>query len=100
MIDVFLNVPIERHSAGRFLGKIQQFLFCPQLLNGPFALRYIPHYSELINASVAIEHWGGVRLHLATLTLRSEPHFLGEAVSAALYLFSGAVFPISVLPEW
>jgi ABC-2 type transport system permease protein len=41
----------------------------------------------------------GIILGSWTLTLRSEPHFLGEAVSAALYLFSGAVFPIAVLPK-
>jgi len=41
----------------------------------------------------------GIILGAWTLTLRSEPHFLGEAVSAALYLFSGAVFPITLLPK-
>src|SRR5438876_12349846 len=34
----------------------------------------------------------GVVLGSCSLTLRSEPHFLGESVAAALYLFSGAIF--------
>jgi len=40
----------------------------------------------------------GIILGSWTLTIRSEPHFLGEAVAAAMYLFSGAIFPISLLP--
>jgi ABC-2 type transport system permease protein len=40
----------------------------------------------------------GIILGSWTLTIRSEPHFLGEAVAAAMYLFSGAIFPITLLP--
>ncbi|MBL8046883.1 MAG: ABC transporter permease, partial [Anaerolineales bacterium] len=35
-----------------------------------------------------------------TMTIRTEPWFIGDAVAAALYLFSGAIFPITVLPTW
>jgi ABC-2 type transport system permease protein len=35
-----------------------------------------------------------------TLTIRSEPWFIGEATAAALYLFSGAIFPITLLPPF
>jgi ABC-2 type transport system permease protein len=42
----------------------------------------------------------GIALGAWTLTIRSEPWFVGEAVAAALYLFSGAIFPISILPAW
>lgn len=42
----------------------------------------------------------GIILGSCTLTLRSEPHALGESVAAALYLFSGAIFPITLLPRW
>jgi ABC-2 type transport system permease protein len=42
----------------------------------------------------------GVILGSWTLTIRSEPWFLGEAVAAALYLFSGAIFPITLLPAF
>jgi ABC-2 type transport system permease protein len=42
----------------------------------------------------------GIILGAWTLTIRSEPHFLGEAVAAAMYLFSGAIFPITLLPTF
>lgn len=35
-----------------------------------------------------------------TLTIRTEPWFIGDATAAALYLFSGAIFPITLLPTW
>lgn len=42
----------------------------------------------------------GLLLGAWTLTIRNEPWFIGEAVAAALYLFSGAIFPLDVLPRW
>jgi ABC-2 type transport system permease protein len=42
----------------------------------------------------------GIALGAWTLTIRTEPWFAGEAVAAALYLFSGAVFPLTILPGW
>lgn len=42
----------------------------------------------------------GIALGAWTLTIRNEPWFLGEAVAAAIYLFSGAIFPLEVLPAW
>jgi ABC-2 type transport system permease protein len=42
----------------------------------------------------------GITLGLWTLTIRTEPWFVGDAMAAALYLFSGAIFPISILPAW
>jgi len=41
-------------------------------------------------------------LVLASITLLVAHHFflLGEAVAGALYLFSGAIFPLDVLPAW
>ena len=41
----------------------------------------------------------GVILGAWTLTVRSQPWYIGDAVAAALYLFSGAIFPITVLPS-
>ncbi len=35
-----------------------------------------------------------------TMTIRNEPWFIGDGVAAALYLFSGAIFPLTVLPTW
>ena len=40
----------------------------------------------------------GIILGAWTMTIQNEPWFLGEAVAAALYLFSGAIFPITLLP--
>jgi ABC-2 type transport system permease protein len=42
----------------------------------------------------------GIILGSWTLTIRNEPWFVGEAVAAALYLFSGAIFPLELLPRW
>jgi ABC-2 type transport system permease protein len=41
-------------------------------------------------------------LILASITLMVANHnfFIGEAVASALYLFSGAIFPLEVLPTW
>jgi ABC-2 type transport system permease protein len=41
-------------------------------------------------------------LLLAGVTLLIAHHFflIGEAVASALYLFSGAIFPLDVLPDW
>jgi ABC-2 type transport system permease protein len=42
----------------------------------------------------------GVFIGAWTMTIRTEPWFVGEGVAAALYLFSGAIFPLSVLPAF
>jgi len=42
----------------------------------------------------------GIVLGSWTLTLRTQPWFLGESTAAALYLFSGAIFPITLLPRF
>ncbi len=45
---------------------------------------------------------GGFGVILGALTLQAgrQSWYIGEAVSAALYLFTGAIFPIDVLPEF
>lgn len=42
----------------------------------------------------------GIFIGTWTLTIRNESWQIGEAVAAALYLFSGAIFPISTLPPF
>ena len=42
----------------------------------------------------------GVILGGVTLTMARNFWALGEALSGALYLFTGAIFPLSVLPAW
>ena len=41
-------------------------------------------------------------LILASITLLIAHHFflIGEAVASALFLFSGAIFPLDILPAW
>jgi ABC-2 type transport system permease protein len=40
----------------------------------------------------------GIIVGAWTMTIRNEPWVIGDALAAALYLFSGAIFPITVLP--
>jgi ABC-2 type transport system permease protein len=56
----------------------------------------------LISLVLGIVMLAMLGLLLAGLTLITARHegFIGEAVAAALYIFSGAVFPISALPTW
>ena len=42
----------------------------------------------------------GVIVGTWTMTIRNEPWFVGDALGAALYLFSGAIFPVTVLPAF
>jgi len=42
----------------------------------------------------------GLLLAGVTLTVARHEGFIGEATAGALYIFSGAVFPLDVLPEW
>jgi ABC-2 type transport system permease protein len=42
----------------------------------------------------------GLLLAGITLTVARHEGFIGEATAGALYIFSGAVFPLDVLPEW
>ncbi len=42
----------------------------------------------------------GLLLAGITLTVARHEGFIGKATAGALYIFSGAVFPLDVLPEW
>ena len=42
----------------------------------------------------------GLLLAGITLTVARHEGFIGEATAGALYIFSGAVFPLDVLPDW
>jgi ABC-2 type transport system permease protein len=42
----------------------------------------------------------GILLGGWTMTIRNEPWFVGDGMAAALYLFSGAIFPLTLLPLW
>lgn len=42
----------------------------------------------------------GLLLGGVTMMIVHNVHFIGDAVAGALFLFSGAIFPLEVLPEW
>ncbi len=73
---LFLNVPIN-------LAEINWLLFAISLLIGVVMLAML-----------------GLILAGVTLQLAHHVGYLGESVAGALYLFSGAVFPLDVLPEF
>ncbi|NTU83753.1 MAG: ABC transporter permease [Chloroflexales bacterium] len=59
-----------------------------------------PLFAASMALGLAAMVFMGIMLGSWTLTIRNEPWFIGEAVAAALYLFSGAIFPIDILPRW
>ena len=73
---LFLKVPLV-------LGEIQWGLFLLSLFMGVLMLISL-----------------GLVLGSITLIIANHVWFLGEGVAGALYLFSGAIFPLEVLPEW
>lgn len=56
----------------------------------------------IVSLFIGITMLAMMGLILASLTLMMAQHnfFVGEAVAGALYLFSGAIFPLEVLPAW
>lgn len=73
---LFLNLPLD-------LAEVNWGLFVVSLLIGVTMLAMM----GLILASV-------------TLMMAQQNFFVGEAMAGALYLFSGAIFPLEVLPAW
>ncbi len=56
----------------------------------------------IVSLTLGIAMLSMLGLILASTTLLVAHHFflIGEAVASALYLFSGAIFPLDVLPAW
>ncbi len=56
----------------------------------------------IVSLFIGVTMLGMMGLILASLTLMMAQHnfFIGEAVAGALYLFSGAIFPLEALPAW
>lgn len=73
---LFLHVPID-------LAQVDWPLFIVSLLLGVMMLSLL-----------------GLMLAGVTLILARHSDYLGDGVAGALYLFSGAVFPLDVLPAW
>jgi ABC-2 type transport system permease protein len=59
-----------------------------------------PLFAVVLALGVACLTFMGISFGMWTLTLQNEPWLLGESVAAALYLFSGAIFPITILPAF
>jgi ABC-2 type transport system permease protein len=73
---LFLNVPLK-------LAEVDWLLFIVTLILGVVMLALL-----------------GLLLAGITLTVARHEGFIGEATAGALYIFSGAIFPLDVLPEW
>ncbi|MCS7286019.1 MAG: ABC transporter permease [Anaerolineae bacterium] len=93
-------------GVARFL--IGSFAVLVTLLSGVLFL-HLPINPAQVNWPLFFLSWGlGIimlafmGLILANISLLVAHHFflIGEAVAGALYLFSGAVFPLEVLPAW
>ncbi len=71
-------------------------------LNLPLNLAEVNWGLFIVSLLIGVTMLAMIGLILASLTLMMAQHnfFVGEAVAGALYLFSGAIFPLEVLPAW
>lgn len=71
-------------------------------LNLPLNLTEVNWGLFIVSLVIGVTMLAMMGLILASITLMMAQHnfFVGEAVAGALYLFSGAIFPIDVLPAW
>lgn len=71
-------------------------------LNVPLDLTQVNWGLFLVSLVIGVIMLAMMGLILASITLMVAHHFflIGEAVAGALYLFSGAIFPLEVLPAW
>jgi ABC-2 type transport system permease protein len=71
-------------------------------LNLPLNLAEVNWGLFIVSLLVGVTMLAMMGLILASITLMMAQHnfFVGEAVAGALYLFSGAIFPLEVLPAW
>lgn len=71
-------------------------------LNLPLDLAEVNWGLFIVSLVIGVTMLGMIGLILASITLMMAQHnfFVGEAVAGALYLFSGAIFPLDVLPAW
>jgi len=71
-------------------------------LHVPLNLAKVDWLLFFVSLALGIAMLSMMGLILASITLLVAHHFflIGEAVASALYLFSGAIFPLDVLPAW
>ena len=103
-----LNVPMYLLGRGvaRFLtGSISVFItiaFGVLFLKVPLNLLAVnwPLFFFALFVGVIMLAMMGLILAGVTLLIANQVWFIGEAAAGALYLFSGAIFPLEVLPAW
>jgi len=103
-----INIPFYWLGRGvsRFLvGTVAVFVILAAgvwLLHLPLDLTEVNWGLFLVSLLIGVTMLAMMGLILASLTLMVAHHFfmIGEAVAGALYLFSGAIFPLEVLPAW
>jgi len=103
---IYIPVYLLGRGAARFItGSIAVII---TILTGVLFLKVPLQVAEIdwllfgITLFVGIIMLAMLGLLLAGITLTTARHegFVGEATAAALYIFSGAVFPLDVLPDW
>jgi ABC-2 type transport system permease protein len=103
-----INIPFYWLGRGvsRFLiGTVAVFITIATgalFLNLPLNLAEVNWGLFIVSLFIGVTMLAMMGLILASLTLMmaQQNFFVGEAVAGALYLFSGAIFPLDVLPAW
>ena len=103
---IYIPVYLLGRGVARFItGSIAVFI---TISAGVLFLKVPLHFAEinwglfLVTLIVGVVMLAMLGLLLAGITLTVARHegFIGEATAGALYIFSGAVFPLDVLPAW
>ncbi len=103
-----IHIPVYWLGRGvaRFLtGSVAVFItlaFGVLFLKVPLDLARVNWPLFIVSLVIGIAMLSMMGLILASITLLIAHHFflIGEAVASALYLLSGAIFPLDVLPAW
>ena len=103
-----INIPLYLLGRGGARFVVGSIAVLITLLTGVFFLNVKIELAEInwglfiVSLTLGIIMLALLGLMLAGWTLVTVRHegFIGEATAAALYIFSGAVFPLDVLPEW
>jgi ABC-2 type transport system permease protein len=103
-----IHIPVYWLGRGvaRFLSGsiavIITLVFGVLFLHVPLDLMKVDWALFVVSLTLGIAMLSMMGLILASITLLIAHHFflIGEAVASALYLLSGAIFPLDVLPAW
>ncbi len=103
---IYIPVYLLGRGVARFItGSIAVFI---TIVAGVLFLKVPLHFAEInwglffvtLILGVVMLALLGLLLAGITLTVARHEGFIGEATAGALYIFSGAVFPLDVLPAW